>query len=58
MDELKLCPFCGGKGELVKTELMESRHEMFCVECTKCPAKIDVNAGSIGTAITLWNKRV
>lgn len=60
-EELKPCPFCGGKAELyeseaynLKKETKEERIRWF-VMCGKCTA---LTCGAIKTkAIEVWNRR-
>ncbi len=62
MDELKTCPFCGGKAELyeseaynLKTETKEKGTRWF-VMCGRCTA---LTCGALKSmAIEVWNRRV
>ena len=53
MNELKPCPFCGGKAKLQGDE---SKYGCFVV-CTNCYAEMDYSETEV-KAIEAWNKRV
>ena len=55
MEELKRCPFCGGKAHVMKKQ---NRHgvEFYIVQCTRCRA----SSGGVNDeqfAIDAWNER-
>ena len=52
-DELKPCPFCGGKAELI---YIEHYRECF-VKCLKCKVEQGHVYSSKKTAVTAWNRR-
>ena len=52
MEELKLCPFCGGKA-LIHTYFDEG----YVIECNHCDAK-SAGKESIEEAIEAWNTRL
>lgn len=57
MCELKPCPFCGGKANLVKDELYKG----FYVTCDNYDCFIEVKTNSYHykrLAISEWNRRV
>lgn len=64
MDELKLCPFCGGKA-VVRTFITKGipRYSGAYIECTKCTSRgevfydIDSDGKFIFDAIKAWNRR-
>lgn len=60
MDELKPCPFCGGKASInFDSEAIvdsQGRHWAYNVVCDKCCATSGL-AYSIEMAIEAWNKR-
>ncbi len=39
-EELKRCPFCGGKAKLFENEWGEEDHEEHVIQCEKCPVDI------------------
>ena len=61
MDELKPCPFCGGKAKLYV-------HDGVRVLCTKCGATsmsledyyngLDIKSNAVRDVIAAWNRRV
>lgn len=51
MDELKPCPFCGGKAELRGNE------QMSWVSCTNCIADMEI-MWSEEISVKSWNRRV
>lgn len=60
MDELKPCPFCGGKAEL-KKETVWTRTEVY-VKCTECWAMTksvmaDAEYCANDKAAEMWNRR-
>ena len=52
-EELKPCPFCGGKAELVKFQ----RPNHFGSVCTNCDVWRDDRCNTEAEAITAWNTR-
>lgn len=56
-DNLKPCPFCGGKAELVDYGLMG---RMKVVQCLVCGARTRTFDPKVtrGNAIEAWNRRV
>lgn len=60
MDELKLCPCCGGKAKVLHYETytidFASMYKHYAI-CLKCKANTDLKA-SIEDAIEAWNRRV
>lgn len=61
MDNLKPCPFCGGKAKLEVSRHGGKQHDFAKVYCTKCNAKIiyeiDVEYSAKDKAVTDWNAR-
>uniref|UniRef100_A0A6M3J5B8 Putative restriction alleviation protein n=1 Tax=viral metagenome TaxID=1070528 RepID=A0A6M3J5B8_9ZZZZ len=56
IEELKLCPFCGGKASFQEIGAQRGR---FCIRCHKCWAKsVFVDDYEKNIAIEQWNKRV
>ena len=51
MEELRKCPFCGGKARAVRSS------EEYWVRCFDCGAEIAI-CDSKPEAITAWNRRV
>lgn len=39
-EELKPCPFCGGKAELYQNEWADTGYEEHIIQCKKCPVEI------------------
>lgn len=56
-DNLKPCPFCGGKAEC-KTNYMFGRSHGHFVFCTKCSITQDRVYATKTYAIKKWNRRV
>lgn len=54
MEELKKCPFCGGKAKIYKSFDYVSKYR---VECTKCWAHTP-NYDKPKKAFEAWNRRV
>ena len=68
-EELKPCPFCGGKATVEKcsqSEGMDGNHSIWIVHCIMCSARITVSADNFyglipftkEEAIAIWNKRI
>lgn len=63
MEELKPCPFCGGKGKIIHTKSGFDGRGMSAVICEICGAKsenypISFNYSSDEKAIGAWNRRI
>ena len=61
MTELKPCPFCGGRADLVLVDGCESWRAH--IECTECGAESPTvwwmdDEDFKGTAVKKWNRRV
>lgn len=59
MDEIKNCPFCGGKGKLMEYDPFEWHSGMasvYRVKCVVCGASIRKEKEEM--AIWAWNRRV
>ena len=52
--ELKPCPFCGGKGNI----FFHPYDGYWCAECAICPCKIKSFFLTEEDAIEAWNKRI
>ena len=57
MVELKPCPFCGGKAELVYFHTTATVHCMRCMAMTKVYVPTSVNDDVQSEAVTAWNSR-
>ena len=55
MTELKPCPFCGGKAELI-TEYLVIGLAVTKVQCTSCESSTALTNRK--KAIAIWNRRV
>lgn len=55
--ELKPCPFCGGKAEIISEETY-SGHNLFWVECIECDCRTSDYEDNEKEAIESWNRRV
>lgn len=55
MNELKPCPFCGGKAEIGANEYYDGANTFF-VYCTKCKMQMNTKIDT-GEAISAWNNR-
>ncbi len=55
-EELKRCPFCGGKAEIREIATRTSSIGGFYVMCTKCKTSGD-NYSKAETATRAWNIR-
>ena len=53
MSELKPCPFCGGKAELL---IVPGQQSKWIVRCTKCYCNCGVDI-SDHDAVERWNER-
>ena len=56
-EELKPCPFCGGKARVHEVETRTSSIGGYFVMCTKCLTSSD-NYSSSEIAAEYWNRRV
>ena len=54
-EELKLCPFCGGKALVCETEVDGER--VFMVACDNCGISTAASSNE-ADVIDAWNKRV
>lgn len=52
-NELKLCPFCGGKSKLTRVFW---GHRFFEIECSYC--RVRVSRETEEEVIDVWNRRV
>lgn len=52
-EELKPCPFCGGKGEVWQGRYL---HENWA-QCTKCKTQLGGTFTSLQGAVDAWNRR-
>ena len=57
MSELKPCPFCGGKAEMLINEYEDSRKE-YLVACTECDGMVERWREAEEEAVEQWNRRV
>lgn len=54
MSELKLCPFCGGRAEIV----FNPYGGLYMVSCNKCGAIVSFKGNEIKKALReAWNRR-
>lgn len=59
MTELKPCPFCGAKAELVIMSETDGTWEVQCTKCSACsPNGPTAGAWTEEEAIEAWNQRV
>lgn len=56
-NELKPCPFCGGKAKLMADQTPWSRVHGYFVTCLKCGVETPRNKRSAGEAAFAWNMR-
>lgn len=56
-NELKSCPFCGGKAE-VKTNYEYGKARGYFIFCTKCDLQQPKAYSTKKTAIKIWNRRI
>ena len=54
MEELRKCPFCGGKAVIKHGIISDDNIYIACVECDSCSGIFHEE----GAAITAWNRRV
>lgn len=52
MEELKPCPFCGGKAEIIGGMLDRSLAQIRCTKCSCCTSYCHLHM-----AIDKWNRR-
>ena len=59
MENLKPCPFCGGKGKVMNRSGMYLSSFVFCVECGSQSRefKVSTSYSSDEKAIEAWNRR-
>lgn len=57
MEQLKSCPFCGGKAEMLISEYEGSRKE-YLVACTECYGMVERWRETEEEAAEQWNRRV
>lgn len=55
--ELKPCPFCGGKAELIRWSIWEGSEITDFVQCTECTADGKHFHDEPDKAIAAWNRR-
>ena len=53
MKELKPCPFCGGKGQVIKWH----RHDKFFIVCQVCGTSVGNASDCRKSAKEAWNTR-
>ena len=56
-EDMKPCPFCGGKPELILLGMFKNSNECF-VKCNKCKIEQGHMYMSKQAAITAWNRRI
>lgn len=56
MTQLKPCPFCGGKAEMLISEYEDSRKE-YLVACTECDGMVERWRKTEEEAAEQWNRR-
>lgn len=54
MEELKKCPFCGGKAKIYKSFDYVSKYRVECTKCEMCSPIYNKSE----EAIEVWNRRV
>lgn len=57
MTQLKPCPFCGGKAEMLINEYNDSRKE-YLVACAECDGMVERWRETEEEAVEQWNRRV
>lgn len=57
ISELKRCPFCGGKAEMLISEYEDSRKE-YLVACAECDGMVERWRETEEEAVEQWNRRV
>ena len=57
MKELKPCPFCGGKAEMLISEYEGSRKE-YPAACAECDGMVERWRETEEEAVEQWNRRV
>lgn len=55
-EELRPCPFCGGKAQL-RLEKDFKMHQAYKICCLSCPARMEALFHSQWEAISAWNRR-
>lgn len=59
MNDLKSCPFCGGKAEVIEFGVGSGDNEGgSCVCCVDCQSSGPVEFGYKENYISIWNSRV
>ena len=57
MTQLKPCPFCGGKAEMLINEYNDSKKE-YLVACTECDGMVERWRETEEEAVEQWNRRI
>ena len=55
--EIRNCPFCGSKAELVDWEDRPNKLSVNCIDDENCGAVLAINYSTPRQAIEAWNKR-
>ena len=55
MEELKVCPFCGGKASICEAEV--DGEKVFMVACENCWISTAASSNE-ADVIAVWNKRI
>lgn len=53
MSELKPCPFCGGKAEIIPLMVINAKY----IQCKNCRISSEVSDND-KTLVELWNRRI
>ena len=60
-EQLKRCPFCGGKAKMERVKQVWDNIHEYCVKCYKCNANIYYSSDSADNGktkvIEAWNRR-